>query len=1233
MSQIAAIENAIAQMNPARFQEVMDLILVRKFPNAKVFACVGSQYGKEKTVSGTPDTYIEDDDQVFYVEYSTDISSGVSKIRKDIDKCLEDIVDRKISEKASMVIYANFKISKENQISVVDYAESKGFKCYVYDGQYIARLINSDYKDIALECGIHIDTGQVIGIEKFLKEYANKGGKFAISLSTKFMHRTDELNLIVNHLRMNDIVLISGAPGVGKSRISVEAVKDFCSSENYFSKCITYKEESLLSDLNSNLIDGRNYIILVDDVNRVKHIGQILEFQNSYLGGHLKLILTVRNHAKNEILDILSNNSFEVIDIADMSNDNIIDLVKANSRITNEDYLEKIAAVACGNPRLAMMAATVAEREGRLSSLSNLGRLFDSFYAGLKKNNTSKEDEFLYKALTIAAILGPFMMDSAQLTPLCSTFNISLEDFQNAIDKWVELEYIDRYSNNYYKISEQNMGPYMFYSYVIRKQPELIEQIFDICFGKQDSTLHEDIITCSYLFGLSSIRKSISTYLSKFFNTLHNKTDKIIFLNQYWPLIIDDTMGFIATEVLSTRLSDVVTIEYKFDYEINEFAYTSNRDSLLDLMYELFDYSIEESGTVMQLALEYIRRKPKLAPQLTWSINERFGIKRDDYRNGFIRQTVLLDAISKGMNDGDLLSKSIFWRIIPTLLKCENNYSSGIFRDPQKIKIYTLSVRENKTLSELHKRVWSLIDLHFDRECFCNFIEKHEFYAPKGSKFPKLDASLAGELIEKYLSPRIFDDCIIVHDISNRIQLIHSCKTIASSLKYKFNNKSHQFYSLLRWDYCNGKEEASYDYKKYNFLKTKELKSSFNIKTLKECNTFIRKFRWLLKSNRLDNKEAIYSSVSFLIGCTLQQNIDLGKYFFQQTLRSITDYFDISPIMLPFVLDVKHKWTDVFSVIKKILQTTKSQHKLKLLINFYKLLPAKYLVADDLRILLKCINNYNSTEKLYIAPSQFTKFNLVERNSFTSIMRKIYHANQIEFKYHLGSFEVEDWLSFITDTNLAEQLYLQQAIFQDHFDFKRKAFLNIVKNRPHFLVDYVRLAKPRHSPKMNEVWSIDNIEPTIEEIMSMVHPDFFSQGISQDWEFEIFSDIKNDDNAKRAENFIISRFNQNKNIEQTFRLARIFSRQLFNRLAVEYIDIADSAEKYMTIDWINASPFITAINQTTGEIIAQRWQSFLAIINTSSSVKKLPIVAQIKLLIHSANESSRREAEREKLFK
>lgn len=49
MSKIAEIENTLSQMNPARFQELGDILITRIYPNAAIFACVGSQFGKEKT--------------------------------------------------------------------------------------------------------------------------------------------------------------------------------------------------------------------------------------------------------------------------------------------------------------------------------------------------------------------------------------------------------------------------------------------------------------------------------------------------------------------------------------------------------------------------------------------------------------------------------------------------------------------------------------------------------------------------------------------------------------------------------------------------------------------------------------------------------------------------------------------------------------------------------------------------------------------------------------------------------------------------------------------------------------------------------------------------------------------------------------------------------------------------------------------------------------------------------
>lgn len=1234
MSQIADIENALLHMNPARFQELGDILITRIYPNAAIFACVGSQFGKEKTTAGTPDTYIRNAHQAIFVEYTTNVSSGITKIEDDINKCLVDINVDEFTNESLIIIFANFKISKEDQAYIVDYAKSKGQKCHVYDGQRIARLLFSNHKDLVMFCGVSIDTGQIVGIDIFLKEYAKKGGQFAIPLSKKFMFRENELAKIYEHLKTCDIVLITGAPGVGKTSIAIEAMKQFSLSEKYCSKCISYKEASLLSDLNSNLVNGEDYVILVDDVNRVENFGQIIGFQNSCREGKIKLVLTVRNYAKDKIYDILTETPFETVDIDGMSDENIIELVKLNRDINNEEYLKKIASIACGNPRLAMMAATVAINEQTLSSLSNLGKLFDSFYSNLFKKNATHEDCLLYNALAIASIIGPFSIDNKLLPSLYSIFNICSEDFQKSINRWVEMEYIDQYSNGYYKISEQNMGPYVFYSHIIKKQPELIEKIFCICSGKHDRTLRENIITCSYLFGLNDLRNRISIYVSKIFASLQGNEKKIVFLNSYWPLIVSDALGYIASNIYSFGLPERITDYYNLEYKHNELALSSNRDPLLDLLSEIFDYSIEELGDVIQMALDYIRRKPILAPQLVWSINEHFGFTPEDYRSGVLRQTILLDTISKSMNTDDNLTRMLFWKIIGVLLKCEHHCLKGTFRNPQKFEIYNLSIRESKPLIELHKKIWALMDCYFDKESFNSFIGNHGFYAPKGSLFPKLDAYSVGEIINKHLSPNDFDDCLIVEKFINSIRYIRSCNQLKSSLLTRFNNSTYVFYNLLRWNYCKGKEEADYDYQKYNQFKVRELTNAFHFENKKECDAFICKFKSLITNQKLTNKETLYQSVSFLIGHILRKDISLGSYFFKLILRCATDYFGLGQMLYPLIYDDKHNWTHVLCAIKNILRRTRNQHKFRLLIEYYALVPAAYLAANDLTILLKSIRNYKSSDRLYISPFHYIKFNEISKDGFTSVMKGLYLANHSEIMFQFGSFEAETWFELISDRDLAELIYLQQVECQDHFDYKREAFLTIVKNRPHYLVDYVKVAKPQGSPKINEVWAITDIESIIEEILSMIRSSHnLWRGISPDWEYELFSEIKNQDNLKKVENFIIARFQRNENIEQTFRLARFFSHKLFNQLAVEYIDCVTSPKEYMEIDWIDSSAGITTINQTTGEIIAHRWQNFLEVVQMSKSPKRHLIITEINQLIQRAQESSREENERDKLFR
>ena len=66
--------------------------------------------------------------------------------------------------------------------------------------------------------------------------------------------------------------------------------------------------------------------------------------------------------------------------------------------------------------------------------------------------------------------------------------------------------------------------------------------------------LRENIITCSYLFGINDLCNRISVYVSRIFVSLQDDEKKIVFLNSYWPLIENEALGYIASNIDSIGL-------------------------------------------------------------------------------------------------------------------------------------------------------------------------------------------------------------------------------------------------------------------------------------------------------------------------------------------------------------------------------------------------------------------------------------------------------------------------------------------------------------------------------------------------------------------------------------------------------------------------------------------------------------------------------------------------------
>ncbi len=62
-----------------------------------------------------------------------------------------------------------------------------------------------------------MDTGQIVGLDEFVASYDKSA--IATPLGTTFRFRVDEVAAVEAALDAGDLVLLSGRPGVGKSRL------------------------------------------------------------------------------------------------------------------------------------------------------------------------------------------------------------------------------------------------------------------------------------------------------------------------------------------------------------------------------------------------------------------------------------------------------------------------------------------------------------------------------------------------------------------------------------------------------------------------------------------------------------------------------------------------------------------------------------------------------------------------------------------------------------------------------------------------------------------------------------------------------------------------------------------------------------------------------------------------------------------------------------------------------
>ena len=571
MAKINQIQKALQELDGGAFQKLADSYLLRKgYPQINP---LGSVAGSNKVRKGTPDTLIPTDDGKYvFAEYTTISKNQVfSKFYDDIAKCLDEkktgVPITKIRE---IVLCYTSELSAENIEKLREQCEKLEVNLNMFGLGAISYDLLEKHPSIAKDyLGVEVDTGQIVLLDEFISLYERN--KLATTLQTRFHFRADEKDSLLSLIQDNNLIIISGKAGVGKSRIAIECYRQFLKENNtYKAYCIFNRGIDLFEDIKSYFSDSGDFLIFVDDANRIsgfQYIVQLLQIKRS--DQNFKIIVTVRDYALDKIREICQPVACDAeIDIVPFSDEEIKKFLQTEFEINNHLYLDRIVDIAQGNPRVAVMAAQVAKDSNTLESIRDVSELYDKYYSSIKSDLDALEDGDILKVAGIVAFFRNVDRTNDNLmSDIKGIFGISTEDFWEASKTLHDMEVLDMFENEVVKTSDQVLSTYLFYLVFFKERligfSVLINDLFPQCKQRLIDAINPILNT----FDFYEIKKIMESAVNGSWDVIRerNESDFLQFIDVFWFLKPTDTLIFIQDKISGMESQSISFNEIKFE--------------------------------------------------------------------------------------------------------------------------------------------------------------------------------------------------------------------------------------------------------------------------------------------------------------------------------------------------------------------------------------------------------------------------------------------------------------------------------------------------------------------------------------------------------------------------------------------------------------------------------------------------------------------------------------------
>jgi hypothetical protein len=1117
MAKLQAIESALIAVNEAVFQNLCDAYIFQMEPGYPSIHRPGSKMAKEKTKPGRPDSFfLNGEGKYVLIECTTQQDDVFGKIRKDLMGLLDpQIINISIDEVEKIIYCCNSPVSLTQHNELSNLCRQKGICLDLWDLGVLGIGISGRLANIARDyLGISIDTGQVLTIEQFINEY--EASSYATSLQLPLVGREVEIQALENAILTRKVTIVTGPPGTGKTRLILFLLEKLRKNSNNLVgdqvgvACLSNKNAPIYEDLRTHLTVDKEWVVFIDDANRQSgNLDSVLPLLLENRERPLRLILSVRDYAEAEVRLKCSSCQPATVAIGKMSDDAIAKMVGTLPfEITDKLRVTRINEIADGNPRLAVMAAMLAVKGNGLDSLADVSDLYESYFSQALKQNVLA-DENMAKAVGLVSFFQYInRRDEAFCQRLFAIFNIREISFWEACQQLEKLELLEWSADlTVVKISEQTLGTYVFYKTFFGNAVLDFGLLLENYFGSRLSRIRDTIVPVTNIFGFSKMNEKLAPFLTSYWEKISADEEQAFkFIDVFWYCRMEETLGF-----LYRKMEELPSVEGDYGEpssgielknagqntvlpnQSSPLPWQGREERCLGILQHFYPYPLPCLRDAIDLGFSCVRKRGNGYLMLVGHLKKSLEFRMEDEEYGYERQLTCCTYVADQVAVKDDLGLSIFFDLMPDLLKCTYQYSSmGKDRSTMMIHRYTLSLWEpTKTI---RSTIWKTLNLAFeiDHTRSVNFIEQYiADNIDKGKDIFEFDVSMLVTIISKHFSERIFTHCWI----ANMVVFQASRRDIANdqfdNLKVRFSTPIYRIYQHLSWDWLDGNRDYQYelDHNEYEKRKRAEINGRFEFGNINEFKNFYQVFLELSNWSSKSGVDNFLPPFDFILERIFAADLLLGFDVLTEIMASGNLSGYVPGVSFAFIAKLQDDSLKI-RIYHEILRHS-FMEKPRWLYRCFEFLPAESILLPDSEAFLGVFGEL----KIYLYTLDtdlLNKFLKVVPSIYSELLETIYKRNDItKVAIRLGANFMIDIIELLPDhIGLVKQTYIQQRR-ENSFDHNFAVFLKIIGADRAFFFEYLDYLSRNMfwiagQANLSVIWNLEYAMEIVREGMNVI---------------------------------------------------------------------------------------------------------------------------------------------------